>query len=306
VADSRWTGRTRLLFLLLAGCWGLNYPFVVLALHSASPLWLAFLRAAVGLAASAVVVSLLGSWRTLDRAGRRDAALLGLLNTTAFFGLWFWAARFVSPGVAAILIYTFPLWVALLSIPVLGSRLAALQWGAVAVGFAGVVLVSGVGFAGSGSIPLSAAIALGLAAISWAVGTVLMRRRFDRGEMLEANVYQLVGGSLGLLLAVAVFEPLPLPQASSDLVAAVLWLGVMGTAIAYSIWYTLLGQTAAAPLSAYLFLVPVVALAASAVYFGERLSVVQLGGVALVVISIYGVGRGAIGGRTSAEVVLAD
>lgn len=306
MADSAWSWRTRLLFLLLAGCWGLNYPFVVLALHSAAPLWLAFLRAAAGLIASLVIVSILGEWGRIDRAGRRDAALLGLLNTTAFFGLWFEAARFVSPGVAAILIYTFPLWVAILSIPVLGSRLGILRWVAVAVGFGGVVLVSGVAMGGSASIPLAAGVALGLAAISWAAGTVLMRRRFDRWQMLEANVYQLVGGTLGLLLAVALLQPLPLPQASPDLIVSVVWLGVMGTAVAYSIWYSLLGRTAAAPLSAYLFLVPVVALAASVAYFGERLTFVQIGGVALVLLSIYGVSRAAPVGSRPVEVTSAD
>jgi drug/metabolite transporter (DMT)-like permease len=293
VADFEWTWRTRLAFLVLAGCWGLNYPFVVLGLDWAAPLWLALLRAAAGLAASAAVVSVVGGWGSLDGPSRRDAALLGLLNATAFFGLWFWAARLVTPGIAAVVIYTFPLWVAVLSIPVLGARLGPLQWASIAVGFGGVVLISGVGVAGSAPVPLAAALALGLAAIAWAIGTVLTRRRFHRSQMLEANVYQLLGGTLGLLVAVALLEPLPLPRASPELVLSVLWLGAMGTAIAYSIWYTLLGRTAAAPLSAYLFLVPVVALAVSAAFFGERLSVVQVAGVALVLLSIYGVSRGA-------------
>ena len=292
MADSGWSLRTRLLFLVLAGCWGLNYPFVVLGLGSAAPLWLALLRAAVGLAVSAGVVGLVGGWGVLDRAGRRDAALLGLLNASAFFGLWFWAARLVTPGLAAIVIYTFPLWVAVLAIPVLGTRLGRWQWGAVGIGFAGVVLISGIGLAGSAPFPLSAAAVLGLAAIAWAIGTVLTRRRFDRTEMLEANVYQLVGGTLGLVVAVALLEPLPLPRLSPDLAFSVIWLGVMGTAVAYSIWYTLLGRISPAPLSAYLFLVPVVALSASAVFFGERLSAIQLAGVALVLVSIYGVSRG--------------
>jgi drug/metabolite transporter (DMT)-like permease len=291
VADSPWSWRTRLLFLVQVGCWGLNYPFVVLGLGSAAPLWLAFLRAGTGLIASAAVVSVVGGWGALDRKGCRDAALLGLLNATAFFGLWFWAAGFVTPGIAAIVIYTFPLWVAVLSLPVLGVRLGPVQWGSVAVGFVGVVLVSGA-TGGSAPIPLVAAFALGLAAIAWAVGTVLTRRRFHRDQMLEANVYQLMGGTAGLLLAVAVLEPVPLPRASPDLLLSVLWLGVLGTAVAYSIWYFLLGRTVAARLSAYLFLVPVVALAASAAFFGERLSVAQFAGVALVLLSIYGVSRG--------------
>jgi drug/metabolite transporter (DMT)-like permease len=306
VADAQWTWLTRLAFLVLATCWGLNYPFVALGLQSAPALWLAFLRAAVGLGATAALVTGVHGWGTLDGPGRRDAAALGLLNTGAFFGLWFWAAEFVTPGIAAVVIYTYPLWVAILSIPVLQSRLAGLQWASIAVGFVGVAVISQIGIAGSRTLPLAAGVALGLAAISWAIGTVLFRRRFSGREMLEANVFQLAGGTAGLLVATVAVSPTPLPGLSVNLAIAVLWLGVVGTALAYSIWYTLLGRTQAATLSAYLFLVPVVALAASAVFLGERLSAYQFVGVGLVLVSIYGVSRGGIvegkvppGSRTS-------
>jgi probable blue pigment (indigoidine) exporter len=291
VADPSWSWRTRAAFVVLATCWGINYPFVALGLGYATPLWLALMRAALGLGATAVLVSAAGRWGVLDGAGRRDAALLGLLNTTAFFGLWFWAARSVTPGIAAVVIYTFPLWVAVLALPLLGGRLAGLQWASIIVGFAGVALISEVGVAGARALSLPAGLALGTAAFAWALGTVLFRRRFDRDAMLEANAYQLVGGTVGLAIATLALEPTPLPTPSPDLLVAVVWLGVLGTGIAYSIWYTLLGRTHAANLSAYLFLVPVVALAASAAFLGERLSADQLAGVALVLVSIYGVGR---------------
>jgi probable blue pigment (indigoidine) exporter len=291
MAESVWSDRTRGLFLVIVVVWGLNYIFVNVGLQSASPLWLATLRAGTGALASIPIVRAFGSWAALDRAGVRDALLLGLPTTGLFFGLWFSAQREVLPGIAAVVIYTFPLWVAVLSLPVLGHRLGARHWVSVAAGFAGVALISQIvtGAAGGAYVPAIAAL-LGAAA-AWACGTVLFQRRFEPRQMVEANFFQLTGGTLALLVATAVFAPTPGPRLDVPLVATLLWMGILGTAVAYAIWSVLLGRIRAATISAYLFLVPVVALAASAVIFGERLTVLQLIGVGLVLVSIYGIGR---------------
>jgi drug/metabolite transporter (DMT)-like permease len=291
VASSPWSLRTRVLFLLLVVFWGLNYPFVNVGLAHAGPLWLATLRAGTGAIATLPIVSTFGGWGKLDRAAQRDALLLGIPNTALFFGLWFYAAGSVLPGIAAVVIYTFPLWVALLSQPMLGQRLGARHWVSVAVGFAGVALISQIGESGGSHVSVLALVLLLAAAIAWAVGTVLFQRRFRQEQLVEASAYQLIGGAVALLAATLLISPTPVPGASLDLAAAMLWMGVLGTAAAYAIWFTLLGRTPAATLSAYVFLVPVVALAASVALFGERLSLLQLGGVGLVLVSIYGIGR---------------
>jgi drug/metabolite transporter (DMT)-like permease len=291
VASSPWSLQTRLLFILVVVFWGLNYVFVNIGLEYAGPLWLATLRSGTGAIATLPLVSALRGWGTLDARGRRDALLLGAPNTALFFGLWFWAAREVPPGIAAVVVYTFPLWVALLSDPVLGHRLSLRHWVAVTIGFVGVALISQVGESGGVGISVTAIIALLAAAVSWALGTVVFQRRFRREEMLEANAYQLVGGAVVLLGATFLFSPVPLPHATVGLLETVVWLGILGTTVAYVIWFDLLGRTPASTLSAYVFLVPVVALGASVGFFGEHLSWVQLGGVGLVLVSIYGIGR---------------
>jgi drug/metabolite transporter (DMT)-like permease len=278
-------------YLLIVVFWGFNYIFVNVGLQFASPLWLATLRAGVGAVSTLLIVTGFGGWGTLDLRGKRDALLLGVPNTAIFFGLWFWAARSVLPGVAAVVIYTFPLWVALLSRPVLGQALTGRHWASVGAGFVGVALISQIGEAGGSGVAWGPLTALFVAAVSWALGTVLFQRRFRPAQMMSANAYQLVGGAVALLAAVVVFAPQPLPRPTLELGETLLWLGVLGTAIAYAFWAMLLGRLRAATVSAFLFLVPVVALAAAAVIFGERLSWIQLVGVGLVLVSIYGIGR---------------
>jgi len=109
--------------------------------------------------------------------------------------------------------------------------------------------------------------------------------------MLEANAFQVLGGAAALLAVLLLVAPTPVPRFTPALGITVVWMGVLGTAIAYSLWFTLLAETRAAKLSAYVFLVPVVALTASAVIFGERLSPLQFVGVGLVLLAIYAIGR---------------
>ncbi len=293
VAEDGWSWSSRFLFLFVCVVWGFNFLFVRVGLSDATALWLALLRAAIGAGAAAVLLTAVRGWGRLDRAGRRDALLLGLPNTAAFYALLFVAIQSVLPGVAAVLTYTFPLWVALLSPAVLGHRLGVRQWLALGAGFLGVALVAQIASVSAGGLSLVPVLELLGSAVAWAVGTVVFQRRFDRAQMLEANAFQLVGGSVALLALVILLGPTPLPTFAPSLDISLVWLGILGTALAYSIWFDLLGRTRAATLSAYAFLVPVVALAGSVVFFGEHLGPLQVVGVALVLVSIYGLGRSA-------------
>jgi drug/metabolite transporter (DMT)-like permease len=293
--DERWSGGTWGLFVLMALAWGFNYPLVVVGLGFASPLWLATLRTAVGLAGTLVLVTVARGWGSLSWTDRRDAFLIGIPNTAGLFGFWFVAARSVPPGIASVMIYTFPLWVALLSAPVLRSRLNGAAWAGIATGFAGVALIARVWSPSGSGLALLPIVELLLAAFSWAVGTVLFQRRFQARQALAGCAYQLAGGLTALTFATLLVGAEPLPSPTPEFIGAVLWLGLIGTAVAYAIWFTLLGRTPAARISAYLFLVPIVALAASVVFLGERLVWLQGVGGALVLVSIYVVGRTRMG-----------
>jgi drug/metabolite transporter (DMT)-like permease len=128
-------------------------------------------------------------------------------------------------------------------------------------------------------------------AVAWAFGTVLFRRRFTGAEVPGANLWQLLGGTLSLSLAGAVLEPHGF-ELTIPLVPIVLWLGVVGTAIAYSIWFWLLDRHGAVRLSAYVFLVPVVALVASVLVFEETIDPIEGVGIVFVLVSLYGTATG--------------
>jgi drug/metabolite transporter (DMT)-like permease len=286
-----WSWSLRGLLFALAIVWGLNFLVIKIGLAEATPLWLSFLRAAVGAGAAVALVTPFRAWGQLDRRGRRDAMLIGIPQTTGMYLLLFLATDQVAPGFASVLLLTMPVWTALLSPAILGHRLTPGLSAAVGAGFAGVVLFSEPWSGARGGAGAVAILELLGAAISWAIGTVLLQRRFAPAQMLEANAFQLIGGAVGLGVLVLTFGRSSAPAPSLNLVLILAWLGILGTAVGYSIWAYLLGQTRAVTLSAYIFLAPLVALVASALLLGERIDLVQGLGAALVLASVYYVGR---------------
>ena len=279
------------LFLTTALAWAGNYLFVLVGLAYTTDLWLAALRASIGFLGVLFYALAIRHDAVLDAAGRRDAMLLGIPNTALFLGLWFAAAPQVPAGETAVIIYTFPLWVALLSPWVLHHPLTPRHWASVAIGFGGVVLISQPWAGGGAHIPPLAIVELLAAAVSWAVGTVLFQRRFrGTAAMREANLFQLGGGALALLVATLLFGPLTVPSGPPAFWISVLWIGVFGTAYAYVAWYTLLAKVRAVTLATYTFIIPLFALLLGFVFLGERFAPVEGIGIGLVISALYLIG----------------
>lgn len=289
-----WGAGSLALFALMVLAWAGNYLFVRVGEGYVTPLWLATLRAGVGAAGARAYLSVRSPTAPFSWRDRRDALFLGLPNTAVFLGLWFTAAPLVPPGQTAVIVYTFPLWVTAFSPWALRTPVRPAQWAAVAVGFAGVFLVSQPWASGSGHLPTVPLVELLAAAISWAGATVAFQRRFAPPELAQANGYQLLGGTVGLLAATVALGGAGAPTTDAlGLWVSVLWLGLFGTAFAYGVWFFLLGSVHASALSTYAFLVPLTALSLSAAIEGERIDLVQGVGVALVLLGIYLVGRAA-------------
>src|SRR5579859_2654751 len=279
------------LYLGMVLAWGLNFIFVKLGLASSPPLWLAALRALLGTVGVAVGLLVSRPGTVLTAGERRDAFLLGIPTTGLFFGLWFSAATQVPAGQTAVIIYTFPLWVVLLSFLLLADRAPRLAWASVGIGFLGVVLIEQPWNGASGNLPPVALGELLAAAASWALGTVLLKSRIRGPALRTANVYQLLCGAVLLLLAAVVFEPHPTIAITASFVVSLLWLGLIGTALAYGVWFMLLERFPAPTVSTWAFLTPVVALVAAVLIFGETLDLVQLAGVAAVLASAFVIAR---------------
>ncbi|MDG6995979.1 MAG: DMT family transporter [Nitrososphaerota archaeon] len=278
--------KTLLAFAAILIIWGLNFIFVGTAVKYSPPVWLSFLRAFSGFGGALILLLAFRTKGNLTFRQKLVAFLLGMPGTGIFFAFWMIGELTVPPGEVSVMIYTFPIWTLFLSIPILGDWPSPLKIGASFLGFAGVALVARIGtetFAGS-------AIAIALlvtAGFSFALDTVLFKRLFKGEQLVRANVWQLGGASVFLLIWALLSEPIQKIEWTYQLVGSIAWIGVLGTALVYVLWFTLLSRYNAASFAAYAFLVVMVALAASFLIFGERIDALQMVGVVALMISIY-------------------
>ncbi len=206
------------------------------------------------------------------------AAVLGTLNVGAFFVLFFVAAYRLPGGLAATLTATAPIAVMLLAWLLVRERPRRSAVAGAAVGAAGVALL--VLRAGFTVDALGVAASLGAVALS-SLGFVLTKRWDDAPHLLTLTGWQLVAGGLLLTPLALVVEGAP-PPMDAGAVGGFLFLGLVGTVLAYTVWFRGLQRLPAASVALVGLLNPVAGTAVGVALAGEAFGPAQAAGVALV------------------------
>ena len=187
----------------------------------------------------------------------------------------------IGSGLAALVIATMPLWAALFS-TLFGHRLAWREWLGLLIGFSGIVLLNL-----NGNLNWSTgAIALIIAAMSWAFGSTISRKlTLPKGFMASA-AQMLAGGTI--MTTVNFFVGSPMTRAPRwEAILALAYLILFGSVIAYSGYIFLLKNVRPALATSYAYANPIVAVILGLLFAGEKVGAVEI--VAMIVILI-GVG----------------
>ncbi len=265
--------------------WGSTYWVTTEILPPGYPLTVAMLRA---LPAGLLLLLLV---RRLPRGiWWLKAGVLGALNFSVFWWLLFVAAYRLPGGVAATVGAVQPLIVLVLARLALGTPIPALGIAAAIAGIAGVGLLILTPAAALDTIGIAAGLA---AALSMAAGTVLTRRWHQSlgptslpATALTVTAWQMTAGGLLLLPFALLIEP-PLPALDLPPLLGLLYLGVIGGAATYWLWFrglTRLGPNRVAPLG---FLSPVSAVIIGWLALGQALTAWQMLGMALVLGGVW-------------------
>lgn len=210
------------------------------------------------------------------------AALLGVLNIGAFFGLLFVGAYRLPGGLASTLQATSPLAVIGLAALLLGERPRRAAIAGSVLGVVGVaVLVLRAGFVVDF---VGVAAALGSVALS-GVGFVLVKRWTPPVDMLTLTAWQLVAGGLFLLPLAWIIEGPP-PVLTPAAWASYAWLGIVGTGLAYLLWFRGLRRLTAASVATLGLANPLVATVIGIVVMHEVFGPAQVIGVLLVLCGV--------------------
>ena len=276
------------LLLLLALLWGGSFFFGKVALAAVPPLTLVVLR--TGIAALALIAFLAARGETLPSslALWRGFLVMGLLNNAIPFALINWGQTRIDSGLAAILNATTPLFTVLLAHLVTSDeKLTRNRMAGVALGFAGVVVMIGpAALGGLGGAGL-AKLAVLAAAASYACAG-LYGRRLGTLPPATAACGMLVASAL-IMLPVALVVDRPALPAGTIIWEAVGALALLGTALAYIVYFRILATAGATNLLLVTFLIPVSALLLGGVVLGERPDGAAFAGMALIFLGLVAV-----------------
>jgi drug/metabolite transporter (DMT)-like permease len=283
----------RLAALLAILFWGVSFVATKAVVAELSPATLVFARTLLGWALMFAILT-----------ARREPALpprsaLGALFAMGFVGVAFhqalqaYALRLTTATNTGWLIGLTPLWSALLARLLLGERFGAGKLAGLAVGFAGATLVVTRGRLDPQLLALPTArgdLLILLSTLNWALYTVMSHPMIRRLGSARATAGALLCGGLLLLpLFAAGPGPAELARLSPGGWAGVLFLGLACSGLGYLFWYAALERLEASRVAAFLYLEPLVTVAAARLWLGEALPLTTvlggallLGGVVLV------------------------
>jgi drug/metabolite transporter (DMT)-like permease len=161
--------------------------------------------------------------------------MASLFNIVAFSVFTPFAQLSAETSRVAIMVYTMPIWAAMLARPILGERFTTTRVAALALCVAGMtILISPL--AGSG-IPVGIMLAVA-AAMSWAAGTVYLKWAKLEGDPMAITVWQLVFGVVVIAICVPLFEGSLHLKASAWSLFGLIYSGIIGSGLCYFLWFS--------------------------------------------------------------------
>jgi O-acetylserine/cysteine efflux transporter len=282
--------------VLLTVIYALCYVAIKAGLPFIPPLRFAGLRALVG---GLLMLGLLVALRRPLLPRPQDwrwVVGLGITSTTIAFAAMFLSPGLAGAGIASVLGNSQPIFAVALAVPLLGERLTPGKQAALVLGTMGVILIALPSIASSGVRGVAGpALALG-ASLSLAVGSVIAKRMGPEVDLLSVSAWQLIAGSLPLLVVSGVAESGPWMSFDPRFLGILAFLAIAETAVPTPLWYWLLRKDEVGRLSLFLFLVPVLGLLIAAAVFGERVNLLEVVGIAA---TLMGIGIAAFSSPTA-------
>ena len=261
--------------------WGATYLAIHFGMESFPPFLMAGIRFTVAGMILYIVMRVLGTPNPTKKQWI-GAIAIGILLPALGNGTVCYVQQTVSSSVAALSIATAPIWMAIFS-SIWGHKITNKEWLGIAVGFAGIVLLN---VGGSLNGNLSAALLLIFAAACWSFGSV-WSQRLPRPQGLMASAAQMLAGGVALLLMSALQGEAWPQHISHKSWAAMLFLIVLGSLVAYSAYQYLIKTVRPLVASSNTFVNPVVAFSLGIWLANEHVTRIEFIALAVILVGVF-------------------
>ena len=277
-----------LLLILLAALWGPSFLFIKVAVSEIPPLTLVLGR--VSIAAVLLTLFLWAQGKTLPHSHTvwRHLAVMGLIHNAIPFVLFGWGEQYIDSALASILNGTVPLFTIILAhYFAVDDRLTPAKLGGAVVGFAGLLLLIVPSLTDGVQVTTWGLLAVALASAMYGVAIVYSRNHLRGLPPLVAPAGQMIMATIYLLpLSLLLDRPFSLPPLSLPALGSMLALGVLGTAVAFVVYYRLLETAPASYVSMTTYLIPVFGVILGTLVLKERLTWHSYAGFTLILLGV--------------------
>ncbi len=223
-------------FMTLA--WGFNWPMMKLSLREITPLFFRAMTMTGGVLLLISFARLRGVSLALTRPQLRAVAWLALPNMLGWHLLSILGVQALASGRAAILGFTMPIWTLLLGALFFGQPLTrrGMLSAAAATVAVGLLVAHELGDLAGRPVGI---VWMQLAAVAWALGTLMMRRSHLTLSAEVLTIWMMAMSSIGFWFIAFAWEPMPSLSYSGAVVWSLLWGVVINYGIAQIVWVRL-------------------------------------------------------------------
>lgn len=282
--------KTLIIWLLLCVIWGTTWIFIKIGLADLPPISFAATRFTI----SCLLLLPLLFWQKLqfpkDKTVWRFILITGFLQFFFNYGLLFWGEQFISSGLAAVLQATIPAFGLILARFIIGEEITLIKIISIILGIFGVSVIFYEQLSLNGTLALFGSLAVVIGAFGASLASVLTKAKLQGLNPLNVVFWQMLIGQIPLWLIGLSFEGSPTKfNWSWNAIICVLYLAIIGSIIAFWLYYWLLSKIDVTKAMMIAFVTPLVAVYVGS-FFGEQLhlqtilgGILILGSVGLIV-----------------------
>lgn len=262
--------------------WGLSWPGMKIALSEIPVWWFRSMSVSAGAIGLLTIAYFTNGTIRLSKLDFKPMVVCGIFNIVIWHLFTGYGVSQMPAGRASIIAFTMPVWASILSIFVLGEAMTVYKLAGLILGVAGLGVLIGPDLIVLQVAPTGAVFML-IAAIGWAIGTVLFKKHKWNSPILALSGWQLLIGAMVMLPGALILEPIPdFTQLSDRTLISLAYLFVMPMVFCQWAYFKVVQIFPAAIAAIGTLAVPVVGVFSSALILGEQVGWQEFTAMALI------------------------